>query len=114
MQRGESDTVKIGSVRQHTQWFGESAEDVILTDWFPVFVPARSPEPDWSDMGVLAVQAKAVNWPPNGLFCIGSCSPRLSRADNQTYTQTMSIHAMVQDKAMRTTNQMDSGSRRTK
>jgi hypothetical protein len=40
--RGESGIVKIGSVRQHTQWFGESADGAILTDWFPVFVPARS------------------------------------------------------------------------
>jgi hypothetical protein len=73
-----------------------------------VSVAARSPEPGWSDTGVLAVRADAGNYPLNDLFCIGSCNPRLRRAGNQTYTQVKSIHAVVQNKMMRPTNHMDS------
>jgi hypothetical protein len=98
--------------RRHQKLFRCSTRPTRLSskhypsDWFLVSVDARSPEPGWSDTGILAVQADTDIWSLNGLFYLGSCNPHLSHVANQTCALLKSMHPMVQDKSMRPTNHM--------
>lgn len=67
---------------------------------------ARStPEPDRPGTTISDASVDAGKWSQIDLFCIHSCSLRLSYTANQTKTQTKSTHVVVQNETVRATNQ---------